>query len=217
MDSWEKLLGGIFCVVLGVLLKAVIDWKTKPKKRLGIFSTVRSIIEPLSKEGLVVTYHGEVVDRLDSHRIIFRNKGNAPLEKIPVTIKCSGPVRGKVTYIGPDGKVDWSASDEAQGSPIQSFGLAQLDTHLVFERSLLNERESFAIEFLIANGDGTKPEVMVRSPGLELISLFGKREMMLYMMLWPWYVDSMSMGPLTLRRRDGTPPRTLPMIEGYED
>lgn len=216
MEFFDKhaWLVGVFGVVLGVILKAIIDWKTLARKKLGYVIVGNSIIQPTAKEGLLITYHGEPVNRLDSYRIILRNKGNSPLECIPVSIKCSGPIRGTVKYRGPEGESEWNSGETSQ--QIQTFCLEENEQKLTFERSLLNKGESCAVEFLVANGDGLKPQVLVRSPGLELVDLFASVERTAALMLMlPFYVDSIVVGGLTFKKRGDMP--LLKLTDSQDD
>jgi hypothetical protein len=155
-----------FCVFLGFCLKAIFDLWMKPRKAIGYFIQGKAIIQGLEKEGLEVTYHGEMVQRLDYYKLIFKNDGNLPLENIPISISTSGPIRGKLNYKGPDGACERTVNLDDELSVVQKFNFEDDFKKLTLSCNLLNMRESFSLEFLVANGTVEPPVVLIRSPGL---------------------------------------------------
>jgi hypothetical protein len=176
MDFFDKhpwlfaAMAAICGAIVGALVKVLFDHAGKQRKRIGFVVLETSIVQGLDKEGLEVTYHGEPVVRLDSYRISFRNVGNTHLEKIPVVINVTGQVRGKIRYVGPEGLSQWNLPFDSIGAGVK-LSLEQQNRRLVFECPLLNERETFFLDFLVANGRGSTPEVLIRAPGLECSSL----------------------------------------------
>jgi hypothetical protein len=142
--------GSLAAYLLGLLVSY---WR-RDKRWLGFSLTSRNVVQAGPKK-LALTYDGKLIQRLDSHTVLFRNIGNRPLGVLPVKVQCTGG--GTIL------EHELSTPDGA------SFSSTAAADHITINVDLLNPGETFSVGLTVADSSpASGVKAIARAEYLEL-------------------------------------------------